>query len=58
MLFRSETEAYFILRTHGERIARLEGAGAIELEDDAYLIRAESETFEISLENDSTPHYY
>lgn len=53
-----ETEAYFILRTHGERIARLEGAGAIELEDDAYLIRAESETFEISLENDSTPHYY
>lgn len=53
-----ENEAYFILRTHGECIGEISGGSALKLEDDAYLIRAEAESFTILLENDDRPRYY
>lgn len=52
-----EEEAYFILRTHGERIKEIRGGSVIELEDDAFLIRAEEKSFEIILENGNILRY-
>lgn len=52
-----ENEAYFILRTHGESPAAVQGGSCLELEDDAYLIRAEQEELVITLESDYTLWY-
>jgi hypothetical protein len=53
-----EGEAFFILRTHGEKIAEVENGSFQELEDDAFLIKAESEKIVIALENNQIMEYY
>ena len=46
----SEPGSWFILRTHGEEIADIQGGSQTKLEDGAYLICAEDTTVEIELE--------
>ncbi len=53
-----EHEAYFILRTHGEKIAGAEGATYQKLEKDAYLITANEEKIVIRVENEQKLSYY
>ncbi|MCD7837071.1 MAG: DUF2194 domain-containing protein, partial [Lachnospiraceae bacterium] len=51
-------EAWFVLRTHGEAIARIEGASYKEIEEDAYLIYISGDTAYIYLEkSDSVLEY-
>ena len=45
-------EGWFLLRTHDERIADIDGGEYQEIETDAYLIHAQQESVEISLEKD------
>ena len=45
-------EGWFLLRTHGERIADIDGGEYQEVETDAYLIHAKQASVEISLERD------
>lgn len=52
-----ENEAYFILRTHGESLGEVQGGSFLELEEDAYLIRAEAESLVIRLKDDDTLMY-
>lgn len=52
-----ENEAFFILRTHGESPAAIQGGSFLELEDDAYLIRAEKPELEIELKSDNVLRY-
>ena len=42
-------EAYYVLRTHGEKITKIEGAEAILIEKDAYLIHAKNGEAKIQL---------
>jgi hypothetical protein len=53
-----EDEAFFILRTHGERVKDVDSGSYEELEEDAYLIRANSEKIVITLENNQSMRYY
>lgn len=53
-----ESQAYFILRTHDEKVAAVENGTFLELEKDAYLIRADEENIVISLENKPGMEYY
>lgn len=46
----SEPGSWFILRTHGEEIADIQGGSQTKLEEGAYLICAEDTTVEIELE--------
>lgn len=46
----TETESYFMLRTHDEKISSLTGGTYEELEQNVYLIKAEDSTVKISLE--------
>lgn len=43
-------EGWFILRTHGEKIAEMEGGTYEEIEEDAYLIQAQQVHVELQLE--------
>ena len=43
-------EGWFILRTHGEKIAEMEGGTYEEIEEDAYLIQAQQTHVELQLE--------
>ena len=43
-------EGWFILRTHGEKIAEIEGGTYEEIEEDAYLIQAQQAHVELQLE--------
>ena len=45
-------EGWFLLRTHGERIADIDGGEYQKVETDAYLIHAQQASVEISLERD------
>ena len=45
-------EGWFMLRTHGERIADIDGGEYQEVEKDAYLIHAQQISVEITLERD------
>ena len=45
-------EGWFLLRTHGERIAEIDGGEYQKVETDAYLIHAQQPNVEISLESD------
>lgn len=53
-----EREAFFILRTHGEKIESVENGTFLELEEDAYLICAYGQKIVITLENESGMEYY
>lgn len=48
----SESQAYFILRTHNESVKSVRGGSFRELEDNAYLIEATGDTVTITLQND------
>lgn len=52
-----EENAYFILRTHGERITEAEGASYTEIEEHAWLIHAQAEQFSLTLEKDGAVEY-
>lgn len=53
-----ETEdAWFVLRTHGEKILAMEGGEYEELETDVFLIHALGDQVEIELGNDMEPRY-
>ena len=45
-------EGWFLLRTHGERIADIDGGEYQEIETDAYLIHVQQESVEILLEGE------
>lgn len=45
----SETGSWFLLRTHGEKIAEIEGGTEKEIEDGAYLIQAQDTTVKIQV---------
>lgn len=45
----SESGSWFILRTHGEEITEIEGGTQAKIEEDAYLIQAESTTVKIQV---------
>lgn len=45
----SETGSWFLLRTHGEEIAEIEGGTEKEIEDGAYLIQAQDTTVRIQV---------
>lgn len=47
---RGTDDCYYILRTHGEQIAKIEGATYTEIEEDAYLLTVSSDEVKISLE--------
>ena len=53
-----EEEAYFILRTHGEKITAVENGTFTQLEEDAYLIGANEEKLMITLEKEHSLEYY
>jgi len=44
-----DTEAFFVLRTHGERVAAVSGGTGRQIEEDAYLIRAMEPHVDIAL---------
>lgn len=50
-------EAWFILRTHGEEIQKVEGASYQEIEKDAYLLRIQKPKAKITLKSDIRLHY-
>jgi hypothetical protein len=52
-----EDQAYFILRTHNEKIGEISGGSYTEIEDHAYLITAWQEEVTITLKNDSSLTY-
>ena len=51
-------EAWFILRTHGESVAEISGAEALELEDGAYLLKITGSVVRIQLELAEGPYFY
>lgn len=53
-----EEEAWFILRTHGERIKEIEGAEWKKIERDAYLLTVTEPKVTITLEEEVQPYYY
>ena len=52
----SETGSWFLLRTHGEKIAAIEGGTEKEIEDGTYLIQAQDTTVKILIKT-SGLHY-
>lgn len=52
-----EGENWFILRTHGKEVEKVEGGSWQKLEEDAYLIQTENKKLEITLK-DSGLYYY
>lgn len=54
----SDPAACYVLRTHGEEIASIEGASYKQLEEGAYLIEAQSSQVKIHLETPDTLFYY
>ena len=53
-----EEEAWFIFRTHGESIKRVEGAEYEEIEEDAYLITATDSNVRLELQEAQERFYY
>ena len=53
----AEGENWFILRTHGKEVEKVEGGSWQKLEEDAYLIQTENKKLEITLK-DSGLYYY
>ena len=53
-----EEQAFFILRTHGEKVTAVEGGTFLELEEDAWLIGANAKKIAITLENEHSLRYY
>ena len=45
-----ETPAWFVLRTDGERVTHIDGGNSTKLEDQVWLIEAESSDVMIELE--------
>jgi len=52
----SEKGSWFLLRTHGEEIAEIEGGTEKEIEDGTYLIQAQDTTVKIQIKT-SGLHY-
>lgn len=52
-----EGEAWFLLRTHGERIRAISGAQYTEAEDDVYLLRVTGQKATVTLEKVYEPWY-
>lgn len=50
-----DEEAWFLLRTHGEKVESVQGGEAYRLEDGAFLLRLTSEKVRIALEPDTLP---
>jgi len=53
-----DTEAWFVLRTHGEQVGQAEGAEYEELEEDAYLIHAVEPQVTLRVKTTSERIYY
>ncbi len=53
-----EDSAWLILRTHGEEIEGAVGADAVEIEEDAYLIKAKSREVQLKLKDTNKRYYY
>lgn len=53
-----EHEAFFILRTHDEQLKDISGGSFEKMEENVYLICAEEEKIQITLENDRHLEYY
>lgn len=53
-----EEEAFFILRTHGEKVTAVENGTFTQLEKDDYLIGANEEKVTITLEKEHSLEYY
>lgn len=53
----TEEDSWFILRTHGEDVDRIEGGKSTKLEENAYLIHAQDTTVKIELKGKGL-HYY
>lgn len=53
-----DEQAWFILRTHGEEIQKIEGASYQEIEQGAYLIEAKKSQVQIHMKNDIKLYYY
>lgn len=51
-------EVWFVLRTHGESIAEISGAEAMEIEAGAYLLKITGSVVRIQLELAEGPYYY
>lgn len=56
LLETSEKGSWFLLRTHGEEIAEIEGGTEKEIEDGTYLIQAQDTTVKIQIKT-SGLHY-
>lgn len=52
-----EEEAWFLLRTHGEKITSVKGASYVQIEDDAYLLRVTATEVEIEVEDEISLWY-
>ncbi|MGN0425209.1 MAG: DUF2194 domain-containing protein [Acetatifactor sp.] len=50
-----DEEAWFMLRTHGEKVGTVQGGEAYRLEDGAYLLRLTADKVRIVLEPDTLP---
>lgn len=50
MLHVTETNSWFLLRTHGEEIAGIQGGSYEQLEENVYLIQAQADTVKLQLE--------
>lgn len=53
-----EKEAFFILRTHGEKVVSVENGTFVQLEKNVWLIGAEAKKIAITLENEHEIKYY
>ncbi len=52
-----DEEAWFVLRTHGETIAKIEGASYEEIEENAYLLDISESEVVITLEGSESQYY-
>ena len=57
-IFDRGEDTWFILRTHGEDISKIDGAEYEEIEDDAFLLEILSDTVEISFETSESVLQY
>ena len=57
LLQTTEKESWFILRTHGEDVDKIEGGESTKLEENAYLIKVQDTTVLIELKGKEL-HYY
>ena len=58
MYKRQEKTAYYVIRTHNERVEKVTGGTAEKLEDSAWLIRAEKSEVTITLRASDRRYYY